>query len=97
MIEKGFGHAYMYGEPRNANSKRYRMLPKCCQLSLEKRGGLTRCAHDWPVKFELPVGDPSTGQAVFDRGGRPETGTYEGGMFEMVQGNDHRMATRGLL
>ena len=32
MIEKGFEYAYMYGEPRNADSKRYRVIPKCCKV-----------------------------------------------------------------
>ena len=32
MIEKGFEYAYKYGEPRNADSKRYRVIPKCCKV-----------------------------------------------------------------
>ena len=32
MIEKGFEYAYMYGEPRNADSRRYRVVPKCCKV-----------------------------------------------------------------
>ena len=32
MIEKGFEYAYKYGEPRNADSKRYRLIPKCCKV-----------------------------------------------------------------
>ena len=80
MIEKGFEYAFMYGEPRNANSKRYRMVPKCCRLRLEKFG-ITRCEHDWQVMFELPTGDPITGK-VWTRGDRPDMGTYEGGAFK---------------
>lgn len=32
MIEKGFEYAYMYGHPRNPDSKRYRLIPKCCKV-----------------------------------------------------------------
>ena len=35
MIEKGFEYAYKYGEPRNADSKRYRVIPKCCKVGVE--------------------------------------------------------------
>ena len=83
MIERGFEYAFMHGEPRNANSKRYRMMPMCCQLRRE-RYDMTSCAHDWPVKFELPMGDPLTGRAEWTRGGRPDTGTYEGGTLELL-------------
>ena len=34
MLEKGFEQAYMYGEPRNSDPKRYRLTPKCCQVSV---------------------------------------------------------------
>ena len=36
MIEKGFEYAYMYGEPKNADTKRYRITPKCCKVCLQK-------------------------------------------------------------
>ena len=40
MLENGFEHAYMYGEPRNSDPKRYRLTPKCCQVSMGfNRGG----------------------------------------------------------
>ena len=46
MLENGFEHAYMYGEPRNSDPKRYRLTPKCCQVSV----GFSRGAGGWRTK-----------------------------------------------
>ena len=51
----------------------------CCQIKLGGRSRYT-CAHDWPIKFELPFGNPITGRG-WDKE-RPDTGTYQGGTFE---------------
>ena len=43
MLEKGFEYAYLYGEPRNSDPKRYRVTPKCCQVIMS--GGWGRWAR----------------------------------------------------
>lgn len=81
MITKGFEWAYMYGEPRNADPKRYRVQPKCCSIKLGMAAGRQQfvCSHKWEPKWELPVGDPVTGREW--KKDRPDTGTYQGGTF----------------
>jgi hypothetical protein len=44
------------------------------------RMGYYGCAHDWPLKYELPIGDPITGK-VWTKD-KPDIGTYEGGDFD---------------
>jgi len=78
MISQGFEYAYKYGEPRNADPKRYRVAPRCCQITLDGQGRF-RCGHPWEPKFELPIGDPVTGRDWIKP--RPDTGTYQGGAF----------------
>mmetsp|Transcript_5477 Transcript_5477/g.12120 ORF Transcript_5477/g.12120 Transcript_5477/m.12120 type:complete len:525 (+) Transcript_5477:133-1707(+) len=75
MITKGFEWAFKYGEPRNANPKRYRMQPKCCKIKYQHNE--YGCAHAWDPKFELPIGNPTTGRH-WDKA-RQDTGSYEGG------------------
>lgn len=75
MINKGFEWAYKFGEPRNANPKRYLVQPKCCKIHW--KDNKYDCAHEWSPKFELPVGDPITGRAWIKP--KKDTGTFEGG------------------
>lgn len=77
MLEKGYEWAAKFGEPLNANSKRYKIQPKCCQLA--RQGSRYVCAHAWQPTYELPFGDPVTGREW--KKDRPDTGTYEGGTF----------------
>ena len=77
MIEKGYEWAAKFGTPRNANPKRYRLQPKCCRIKYQDNRYV--CAHEWKPKYELPIGDPTTGREWLKP--RPETGTYEGGNF----------------
>ncbi len=74
MITKGYEYALKYGQPRNADAKRYRVQPKCCRIVYNKG---YRCEHEWEPKFELPFGDPHTGRAWVKP--NPDTGTYLGG------------------
>eukprot|EP00200_Dunaliella_tertiolecta_P002061 CAMPEP_0202342448 /NCGR_PEP_ID=MMETSP1126-20121109/3006_1 /ASSEMBLY_ACC=CAM_ASM_000457 /TAXON_ID=3047 /ORGANISM="Dunaliella tertiolecta, Strain CCMP1320" /LENGTH=474 /DNA_ID=CAMNT_0048933401 /DNA_START=1018 /DNA_END=2442 /DNA_ORIENTATION=+ len=73
MLNKGFEWAYKYGEPKNFKSRTYMVQPKCCQVQWVS--GQYRCAHDWPVKYELPKGDPSGRPWMKNY---PDMGTYEG-------------------
>lgn len=82
MLSKGFEWAYKYGEPRNADPKRYRVQPKCCKLqhAMTQGRGSFKCAHEWLPKLELPIGDPVTGREWTKA--RPDIGTYPGGTFD---------------
>ncbi|KAG1662705.1 hypothetical protein FOA52_014570 [Chlamydomonas sp. UWO 241] len=81
MVTKGFEWSYKYGEPRNADPKRYRVQPKCCELKVGMLNGRRQyqCAHEWEPKWELPIGDMVTGREW--KKDRPDTGTYTGGTF----------------
>ncbi|KAG2485806.1 hypothetical protein HYH03_015517 [Edaphochlamys debaryana] len=80
MLTKGYEWAAKYGQPRNANPRRYRMKPKCCELTLPKGPNPSiRCAHPYEPVWELPLGNPTTGKE-WDKD-RPDLGTYEGGTF----------------
>eukprot|EP00955_Chlamydomonas_euryale_P072312 361363-Chlamydomonas_euryale.AAC.2 len=84
MLTKGFEWTYMYGEPRNADTKRYRIQPPCCKIRWGAAGGRQQfvCATPWQPKYELPIGDPVTGREWTKA--RPDTGTYQGGTFPDV-------------
>eukprot|EP00798_Chlamydomonas_sp_ICE-L_P012581 gene12581-15805_t len=79
MITKGFEWASKFGAPHNAVPKRYRIQPKCCRIEWSSRR-IYACSHDWRPKFELPIGDMTTGRDWAKD--RPDTGTYVGGTHE---------------
>lgn len=77
MVTRGFEYAYMFGSPRNSKGKRYRVQAPCC--SIEHDGSNYKCKHPWEYKWELPIGDATTGRAW--RKAKPDTGVYEGGTY----------------
>lgn len=85
MINKGFEYAFLFGEPQNAPGRKYRVQPPCCNIKAA-RGGPNEyvCADPWELKWELPIGDPTTG-GVWRKETRPDTGTYIGGDFEGIE------------
>ncbi len=80
MIERGFEYTLKHGEPRNPDSKRYRLQPKCCGIEFVATSTRwMRCAHPWHPSAEVPLGDPFVGgNWTFPW---PDIGTYEGGRF----------------
>lgn len=78
MLTRGYEWTFKYGQPVNANSKRYRLQPKCCKLRY--RHHHYECDHKWEPRYELPFGDPVTGREW--KKDRVDIGTYIGGSFE---------------
>jgi len=75
MLQRGYEWTLKRGKPVNKAPMRYKWQQPCCRLSYGQKH-ILKCAHDWNITAQFPVGDPLRGGPW--RWTYPDPGAYDG-------------------